>query len=142
MVIYALVLIIVIVVIDQMTKSYARKNLKGKRLDKGFFQLSLVKNRGAFRGLLKKHPVVLIGIQVVGIILIGIFILINLNKKDKWLILGLSCLFGGAIGNLIDRMRNGFVTDFFAIKLTKNLYYNLADMFIFIGAIITVLRQK
>lgn len=140
-IILSIVFISILIGIDQYTKRMARHELEDKTLDVGFVTLSLVKNKGAFRGLLKKHPQLLVGVQIAGVIFVFVLLLIQLVlKKDKFLITGLGFLLAGAMGNLIDRITNKYVTDFFAIKWTKNLYYNLADIFIFIGAIITVLR--
>lgn len=161
MVFISIMLVLICIVLDQITKSYAiyslarvkKKKTQGTRDEElkenaetnkqAFFDFALVKNKGAFRGLFKKTPILLIGVQVTGIVVIGILLLIQtIIKKDKLLMVGLSFIFGGAIGNLIDRLRDGYVTDFFAIRWTKNLYYNLADWFIFIGALITFLRSK
>ena len=141
MIVLSIALISILIYIDQYTKKRARNELLGRRKDYKYIKLSLVKNPGAFRGLLKNHPLVLVSIQILGVIFLLVLLTIQLiSKKDKLLILGLSCLVAGASGNLIDRLTNKYVTDFFAVKWTKNLYYNLADMFIFIGAIIVVLR--
>lgn len=143
MIIVSIVLLVGIVYIDQYTKKKAREELSDKKIEYEYMNLTLVKNNGAFRGLLKDHPTLLLGVQVVGVVFVVVLLVIQLFiKKDRLLVLGLSFLSAGAIGNLIDRMTNKYVTDFFAVKWTKNLYYNLADVFIFLGAIITFIRGK
>jgi len=129
------------VVIDQLSKQSARRKLTQVTLQKGYFSFALVKNKGAFRGILKDNKQLLLVIQVVSMLIIGLMLGFFMNKKDKTTTVGLSLILGGAIGNLLDRVKDGYVTDFFAIKWTKDLYYNLADMFIFLGAIILMVRE-
>ena len=141
MILLSILLISVMVYADQYTKKRARNELVGKKINCKYIKLGLVKNEGAFRGLLKKHPLILVGVQLIGLVSILILLGIQLIvKKDKLLSFGLTCLLSGALGNVIDRLARKYVTDFFAVKWTKNLYYNLADLFIFIGAIITLIR--
>lgn len=52
------------------------------------------------------------------------------------LLLGLSFILGGAIGNFIDRFFHGFVTDFFDFRLINFAIFNIADVFITIGGIL------
>lgn len=138
----ALITIAVIVWIDQKTKEYARENFKMKQ-EYDFFTFYLVKNKGAFRGLFKEKPKLLLGLQAFGTVFTLILTLVfGFRNRDKWLTLGLALISAGAIGNLIDRIRDGEVTDFVAVKWTKNLYYNMADFSIFIGAFVAVLRSK
>ncbi len=130
------VFIIIIIAIDQMTKYYARKKLASNTYKKNGMTLKLVYNKGAFRGLLKDRPVLLALIQGMAVFFVFIVWLIYVFiKKDRGMVFGLSCILGGAIGNFIDRVHEGKVTDFFAIKWTKNLYYNIADWFIFLGGV-------
>ena len=141
MIIFSMIFIGLLIYSDQYTKERARNELSGQKIKRKNMTFTLVKNEGAFKGLLKDHPMVLLSVQVIGVVFVFVLFLLQLFvKKDKLLTIGLSLLLGGAIGNLIDRIRNKYVTDFFAFKWTKNLYYNLADMFIFIGALITLIK--
>jgi signal peptidase II len=138
----AVVLIIVVCIgIDQLTKAIARVKLLNTNQTKGIFSFSLVNNYGAFRGLLQKNRKALVFIQAISMFIIALILGIAIQRKDKVSSLGLSLILGGAMGNFIDRLKDGYVTDFFAIQWTKNLYYNLADMFIFIGAGIVLIKS-
>jgi len=137
-----LISVVIIVIIDQLAKHYARNNFKGKKIKKGFLTFSLVKNPGAFKGFLKKRPKLLLIIQSVSSIgMLGLALFSGFKKKDSLLTIGLTLIAGGAIGNLLDRILDGEVTDFLAIKWTKNLYYNVADIVLFTGALLTALRS-
>ncbi len=71
---------------------------------------------------------------------ISIVILLWLRRlsavRQPWLGVGLALVMGGAIGNLIDRMRNGFVIDFILVHWKESLFpaFNVADSAITIGA--------
>jgi len=128
--------------LDQYTKSYARTRLQGKHLKYKFFSLSLVRNHGAFRGLLKSRPKLLISIQGLGVVALTLaFMEAMIHRREKLTIVALLLIVCGGLANLIDRFKDGYVTDFFAIKWTKNLYYNLADMYIFLGSFLYMIRS-
>lgn len=135
------IIIIVCVLIDQISKHIAREKLAGLSHNAGFFTFSIVKNYGAFRGLLQKNKRILTIIQGISMLVIAVLLGMFIQRKDKVSSVGLALILGGAIGNFIDRVTEGGVTDFFAVKWTKDLYYNIADFFVFIGAGITLLRE-
>lgn len=134
-------IIILCVCIDQYSKLKARSILSEEIRTNGFFSFSIVKNEGAFRGLLQKNKQLLLWIQSASIIIVAILLGAFIHKKDRISSIGLALVLGGAIGNLIDRIKDGYVTDFFAVKWTKNLFYNIADLFVFLGALITCIRS-
>ncbi len=138
----AILLVVGVIAIDQFTKQYARKKLLFRQLKKGPLTFKLVYNKGAFRGFLKKCPVILILIQIIAVVFLGIvWVIYGFFKKERSVTLALSMILGGAMGNLIDRLSEGKVTDFFAITWTKKLFYNIADWFIFIGSLWLVLLE-
>lgn len=133
--------VISIVLLDQYFKKYAEEHYKDNRQERGNYKLYLVKNYGAFRGLFKNRKSLLLIIQSAGTLLVSIiFIHGIMTGKGKLYNTGLALLLGGALGNLVDRIKKGYVRDFIAFKWTKNLYYNLADFMIFLGAILTMMR--
>ncbi len=130
-------LVFFVVVLDQWVKTRVRKTLdQQKRIEKGPITLSLVYNKGAFRGFLRNNPIGLMFLHTASILVVVVGWWISVGvKKERGTGLVLSLMLGGAIGNWIDRIRFGQVTDFFAVKWTKNLYYNIADGFIFLGGL-------
>jgi signal peptidase II len=71
--------------------------------------------------------------------LVGIAYYARLVRPEEWLArLGLSVILGGALGNLIDRLRQGFVTDFVDVYWSTWHFwaFNVADASITIGAIL------
>ena len=99
----------------------------------GFFNLVLVKNRGMAFGILSQsrpgfsyYFLIATTIVAIGVIL---FFFCWSRSKQKWLTVGLSLILGGAIGNLIDRVRLGYVIDFLDFFLIGYHWpaFNIAD---------------
>ena len=88
-------------------------------------------------------PLILKIIVAVAMILI-IFIMIAINqKKQKFSMIGFTMILGGAIGNLVDRIMRGYVTDFISMGFNETIrfpyHYNIADASITIGIVIIVI---
>ena len=103
-----------------------------------FFDLVMVWNRGISYGLLPADG-------AMGTVLLSLFSLLAIAAFIWWLLrverrlvaLGLGFLIGGALGNVIDRVRFGAVADFFHFHALGWDWYvfNIADMAITVGAI-------
>lgn len=140
-----LLISIIVVALDQLTKSLAMHHLSnGFPVDAlPVLQWYLVFNAGVAFGLFgdgggMQHLV--LSVLTVGICLfiaIWLWCVCNTNKFLAW---GLSLILGGAVGNLIDRLRVGQVIDF--INLHYNNWYfpafNIADMSITLGAVFLI----
>lgn len=135
-------LLFVTVGCDQMTKAVARDTLQNLRTF-SFFSNTVVfqyaENKGAFLSLgahLPENIRFLIFTFAVSLFLgFSLFLLFQKNNMDKWTILSLSLLTGGGIGNLIDRMFHGKVTDFVHIGYgsIRTGIFNVADVAIVAG---------
>ncbi len=124
--------------LDQLTKYFALSTLKdGGSIEiiKGVFQLNYCENRGAAFGLLQ-NQIWLFAIITVIIIGAVIFFMISKKPENKLLIISLTLLTGGALGNFIDRIFRGFVIDFLDFCLINFPIFNVADCFVVIGAIL------
>jgi len=127
-----------LVIIDQVTKFIASSSLKMNEsvsiLD-GFFHITLTHNTGAAFGIFKGMLPAFIFLSV-----ITVFIIILYTKKLRhdfpFLGLGLLLVLAGTIGNLIDRIRLGYVIDFIDIKLWS--VFNVADTTISVGGALLV----
>lgn len=129
--------------VDQYTKNIAEKRLEGKEKEKilnGKIHLQIIYNKGAFLGFLKNHKALLIIINLISIFLLICSMIALFFVKGYHLIkLGISLITGGALGNIYDRMRKGKVVDFFAFSFKPNIYFNLADIFVFLGGFLIIL---
>ena len=141
-----LILSIVIIVLDQVTKFYAVQSLvlhESKYIYDGF-NLTLMYNSGAAFSFLSDaggwQRWFFIGVSCFISIVIVIW-MYNSLVKGRWLLFALAFILGGALGNLWDRLTLGYVVDFIEVYY-KDLYwpaFNVADSAITIGAIMLVL---
>lgn len=129
---------LIIIVLDQITKFYAIKMLKGNTpiiIIKNFLQLNYVENFGAAFGILQNRKVFFVVMTTIVVIGIIIYIKTNINLTTIMKI-ALTMVVGGAIGNLIDRIRLGYVIDFVDVNFW-GLYdfpvFNIADSSIVIA---------
>ncbi len=131
---------LLIVATDQLTKIWIRSNLLvGESLfEVGFFRLTHIRNTGAAFGLFQGQSFPLTVVALVGIAALlayALFIYRHFPLLDNKL--GKSALglvLGGTVGNLIDRLRFGGVTDFIDFGFWPA--FNIADSAIVIGVII------
>lgn len=89
--------------------------------------LTYVENDGAVFGSMSGQRWFLVGFTSI-VIIIGIFILFRYMKHSKMLTSALILFVAGGIGNLIDRIRLGYVVDMFEIKLFEFAVFNVADI--------------
>ena len=139
----AVILVIVAVLIDQYTKYLAVTHLKDGPafvLIDNVFELNYLENRGAAFGLLQNRQIFFVCVAI----LIFAFILycyVRIPKTVRYLPLRLCGIFivAGAAGNLIDRIRLGYVVDFFYFRLIDFPIFNVADCYVVIVCITFVL---
>lgn len=130
----ALLVAAVAIAADQITKGLARGSIEpGDRVEVGAgIDLVRVANDGIAFGLLDDAGSAVLVIATLAFAALLGFFLVRGDRPGLWLPIGL--ITGGAIGNLIDRVREGFVTDF--IDLPAWPAFNLADVEITVGVVI------
>ena len=138
-----ILIVIAVISIDLITKQLAEKYLSsiGKiTIIPGFFDLTLVWNRGAAFGVLAQSPeiirkLILIGASSIAAVLTIAYAYLKKTSLSYWEIVSLSLIAGGAIGNLYDRIFIGAVRDFldFYVKNYHWPAFNVADMSITLG---------
>jgi len=143
------IIFVIGLILDYITKIWALDTLKGKpdiTIIKEFFDFSYLENRGAAFGIFQGRVYLL---AAVTLIIIGVFFFYYLRTKKKTLLFTVSTalILTGALGNLIDRLRYGFVVDFISWHW-KDAYYfptfNVADICITIGTgllVIYILKE-
>lgn len=107
--------------------------ISGKTIINGVLSFVYTENTGAAFGMLENKRFVFIAVTI---IILAIFIYILVTKKIKSLIFNTAAglIIGGGIGNMIDRILNGYVIDYIKISFFPAVF-NIADMAITIGAI-------
>ncbi len=126
-----------VVVFDQASKAIVRSSLRTGHHTGSFlgFRIEHGKNSGVAFGFLGGGGAIVIAITLLVLALVVVWFWRNPDRPGLWLAAGL--IAGGAIGNLIDRLRLGSVTDFISPPLWPT--FNVADIAITVGAVIIVL---
>ena len=134
---------LLLIALDLWTKALAQNSLCGKEpieLIPGALELYYLQNTGAAFSLLENAQWLFILIAAVVTALIGAA-LVRIPKTRRFLPLAVSLLFisSGAVGNLVDRIRLGYVRDFIYISLINFPVFNVADMYVTIATAALVL---
>ena len=124
---------IAIVILDQITKYFAKQLTESIVIIPRIFSLTLVKNEGIAFGMLQGF----ISIPVWASIMAIGFSLYYYNRLNNLGAISLGLIFGGTIGNLIDRMLLGAVIDFFNFHIWP--VFNIADIALTIGSILLII---
>lgn len=141
-----IVLAVLLVLVDRVSKALSIKYLTEGLpvwVIKDFAGFYLVFNEGAAWSIGAGQRFLLSGISILACILIAIyFILVKQNKGER---LGLVFIFAGALGNGIDRVLTGKVTDMlycniFIMFNSEFPIFNIADLFVTAGAIILMIN--
>ena len=138
-------LIILVIVLDQLSKLWIAGNFslyESLPVLSGFFSLTYLTNTGAAFGLLAGHPTwwrqaFFISVALVAFVVI-VFMYRRLRNDSTWYEVALAFIAGGAIGNLIDRVRLGSVIDFLDVYIGTRHWpaFNVADSAITVGVTI------
>lgn len=135
---------------DQVSKIIVREKVDYNEqisIIKNHFILTKVENPGAFLSIGNDLPIAVrfVLLSILPVIVLGYGLLYLLMKKDlpKIMQIGLCFLIGGGIGNVIDRLLYGSVTDFLHMDfgLFRTGIFNLADVSIMIGIGILIIQS-
>lgn len=133
----------ILILLDLGTKAAAVQALQGKPpivLMDGVLELLYIQNTGAAFSLLENAQWLFILIAVLAILFITLF-LIRIPQKRHFLPLQilLTLISAGAVGNLIDRIRLGYVRDFIYFSLIDFPVFNVADIYVTVSTVLLVL---
>lgn len=137
-----LLLVLVVVCIDQLSKYYVQAYMiKGLSIPviQDVFHLTYVLNPGAAFGLFE-HQTLFFVIVAVCMVGAAVYFYPKIPKQYRLLRIGTGLMVGGALGNVIDRIKTGYVVDFFDFRVWP--VFNIADSAIVCGVgciIITML---
>jgi signal peptidase II len=138
-----------IVILDRITKIYIERNyspLDMTPVIAGFFNIVHAENPGAAFSFLSDSQspwrgVFLVGVSLVVMAIMGAMLFRPSVKKSTLLEIALALVFGGAAGNLLDRVFRGTVTDFLQLFFGSYEFpsFNVADSAISVGACLLLL---
>jgi len=132
-----------IITLDQLTKDWVRMNIPkyGSMIPipalGEYFVFEHVDNYGAAFGILQNQGMLFVVIAVVVAIAILVYVR-YLPTEHNFVRILLGLQLGGAVGNLVDRINQGFVTDFVKMGIPGVYYwpnYNIADSSIVVGVL-------
>ncbi len=131
---------ILVILVDQYTKNLAIERLQGKEafpLIKGVLEFQFFSNTGMAWSLLEGQSFFILFIGVI-FLAVMLFCILKLPEGKKFHILYIfgGILTGGAVGNMIDRLRLGYVVDFIYFSLINFPIFNVADMCIVVSIIV------
>lgn len=134
------IMIILIVAFDQITKYFASLKLADGSVAKfipGVVQFKYAENTGMAFSMLSGARWVFIALTVV--VCVGVFYYLFSNRcKSLWLYWSLGVILSGGIGNLIDRIKFGYVVDFIEPTFVNFAIFNIADCAVTCGAVVLV----
>jgi signal peptidase II len=143
-----LALLSAVVVLDQVTKAILVRSLPLHEyvpLIDGLLSLSHVHNRGAAFGVLSDaslpyQPVLLSVLSIAALLAIAYYF-VRLPPAARLPRVALALVLGGALGNLIDRVRLGYVEDFIHVYWREHVWpdFNMADSAITVGVVLLIL---
>lgn len=127
-----------IVAADQGVKYLVRANIAlGQHVSflPGVMDLTFVKNTGAAFSMLEEHTWLLTLLS--GVVAVILAVLLARRILPHWFgQLALGLLLGGAVGNFIDRLLLGYVTDMFAAAFVNFPVFNVADIAVVVGGVL------
>jgi signal peptidase II len=136
-----------VIILDQITKSAITSRFamhEAYQVINGFFNLVYVMNPGAAFGFLANMSetfryIFFTGITAVVILLIAYYI-VKSKPQNMLMVISLTLILGGAVGNLIDRIRFGAVVDFLDVYIGTAHWpaFNVADSAISVGAVLMI----
>ena len=141
--IMALVSIVVLVLLDQITKHLVVLHLKDRSayvLIKDVFQLEYLENRGGAFGVLQNQRIFFyISVLLITIAVIWFYHKVPIEHKYLPLRICAVLILSGAFGNCIDRIRLNYVVDFLYFKLINFPIFNVADIYVTVAAFLLVI---
>lgn len=138
-----LIIIAALVIIDQLTKYFVVSNLEiGESCLRvpHFIEVRYVRNYGGMMGTFDGMGKIL-GIATILIIVAAIIILMLKKIKPGVIYVCVTMIIAGGIGNLIDRMKLGYVIDFINVLFVDFYIFNFADCLVTVGAFLLIFYE-
>ena len=133
----------ILIVLDQLVKSYVVQNIalgEVKTWIPNLVSLTYLQNRGAAFSILQDQQLLFAVITLV--VVVGAIWYLHKHMEDSlWMVLGLTLIIAGGLGNFIDRISQGFVVDMFHLDFINFAIFNVADSYLTVGVIILLLAM-
>ncbi len=141
---FDLVLLAILIAVDQYTKYLAVIKLKDQpafNIIDGVLEFNYLENRGAAFGMLQNQKIFFVFVASVFLCVI-IYVLFKVPTEKKYFSLHilLTMIAGGAIGNMIDRLKYDYVVDFIYFVLINFPIFNVADIYVTVATFILIIQ--
>ena len=139
--------ILLLILLDQAVKGYVVKEIPlggMRRFIPKVVSLTYLKNSGAAFSMLENQQWFFAIITLIAMGAAFVYLYRHI-KGSIWLLLGLTLIISGGIGNFIDRVHQGFVVDMFHLDFMNFAIFNVADIYLTIGVgllLIYLLREE
>ena len=139
--------ILLLIALDQVVKWYVVKEIPlggMRRFIPKVVSLTYLKNSGAAFSMLENQQWFFAIITLIAMGAAFVYLYRHI-KGSLWLLLGLTLIISGGIGNFIDRLRQGFVVDMFHLDFMNFAIFNVADIYLTVGVgllLIYLLREE
>ena len=139
--------ILLLILLDQAVKGYVVKEIPlggMRRFIPKVVSLTYLKNSGAAFSMLENQQWFFTIITLIAMGAAFVYLYRHI-EGSIWLLLGLTLIISGSIGNFIDRLRQGFVVDMFHLDFMNFAIFNVADIYLSIGVgllLIYLLREE
>jgi len=127
-------IVLFIVILDQIVKQLVRVTMhlgESIAVVENLFHITYIQNTGGAFSILEGHMMILILLPAIFTTAILIYIYKKRNTEHWMLLLSLSLIGGGGIGNVTDRVRLGFVVDYLDFRVFP--VFNIADICVCVG---------
>ena len=131
------IIVAILIGLDQIIKYWALnylQDIESIPVINNIFNLTYVENRGAAFGMLQNNQTIFVVVAAIASCY-GLYYL-HTKKVNNIGRIGILLVISGAIGNLIDRIRLGFVVDYLDFHIIWSYVFNLADCFVVVGTIL------
>lgn len=136
-------IIAVLIVLDQVVKAYVVQNIalgEIKSWIPNLVSLTYLQNRGAAFSILQDQQLLFAVITLV--VVVGAIWYLHKHMEDSfWMVLGLTLIIAGGLGNFIDRVSQGFVVDMFHLDFINFAIFNVADSYLTVGVIVLLIAM-
>lgn len=137
------VFFVLMILADQFSKKAVveflfQKPLKEHMLIENVLDLAYRENTGASWGLFRDKAVLLSVFTGIALFALFVYLIVRVTKDKEILRVSLLMILAGGIGNLIDRVSLEYVRDFIRFRFIDFPVFNVADVFVTVGAILLI----
>ena len=134
------IIVALIIAADQFTKVMVRSNISlGERIPVigNWMNFTYIRNEGTAFSMFSGNVLVTVVLTSILLVVCAVFIVQEIKAGEKFMAICLTCILGGGLSNMFDRLYFGYVTDM--ISCGSFAIFNVADMFVTCGCIIAII---